>query len=181
MGDANTTQSLPRSLLKFVIGRKPKWTLARLAVLIVGTWVVFNYVLTPPIRVTGISMEPTYHDGQINFLYRLAYARHDPQRGDVVGIHLKRTDGNHLMYFKRILGMPGETIAFVRGKLIINGEPQDEPYVKSLCDWNMAPKHLNNDEYYVAGDNRGMPFEDHWHEVVSRKQFEGRVIFRGHS
>ena len=118
---------MPQWLLHLVIGRKPKWTLIRLAVLIVGTWVVFSFVLTPPIQVTGISMQPTYTDGQINFVYRLAYVRRSPQRGDVVGIHAKNTQGNHVMYMKRILGLPGEKIAFRDGKLYINDAPVDEP------------------------------------------------------
>jgi signal peptidase I len=164
-----------------VIGRRPVWTFVRLLILIGGTWFVFNYVLTPPIQVTGISMEPTYHDGQINFVCRLSYWKAAPQRGDVVGIHLKRTSGNHFMFLKRILGLPGETIAFVNGKLYINNQPLDEPYLRTGCDWNMPARKLNSNEYYVAGDNRSMPFEDHWHEAVSRQQIEGKVLFPHHS
>ena len=181
MDGANTTQSLSRSLLKFVIGRKPKWTLARLAVLIIGTWVVFNYVLTPPIRVTGISMEPTYRDGQINFFNRLAYAHHDPQRGDIVGVGFTQTSGNHHMLLKRIVGLPGEKIAFKRGRLYINDEPVDEPYVKSGCDWDMPPKQLGPQEYYVVGDNRGMAFADHTQGIAFRKQIIGRILFHSSS
>jgi signal peptidase I len=49
-----------------VIGRRPKRTLARLAVLVGASAVVFKFALLP-IRVTGISMEPTYHDHAVNF------------------------------------------------------------------------------------------------------------------
>ena len=112
-----------------VIGRRPMLTLARLAVLIIGTWAVFTFVLTPPIRVSGISMQPTFHEGQINFLNRVAYLRHDPRRGDVVGIRAKGTEGISMLYLKRIVGLPGETVAFENGTLFINDVPQQEPYV----------------------------------------------------
>src|ERR1035441_1356397 len=65
------------------IGRRPKRTLLRLAVLVVAAVVAFKFVLIP-IRVVGFSMEPTFHDHAINFINRLAYVRGQPQRGDVV-------------------------------------------------------------------------------------------------
>ncbi len=67
----------------------------------------------------------------------------------------------------------------MRGKLYINEQPQDEPYVKTGCDWEMPAKLLGPDEYYVTGDNRGMAFDEHWHRAVSIKQIEGKIIFRG--
>ena len=181
MDGARTKRSLPRWLLRLVIGRKPAWTLTRLAILIIGTWVVFNYVLTPPIRVTGISMEPTYHNGQINFFNRLAYAHRDPQRGDIVGVGFTQTSGNHHMLLKRIVGLPGEKIAFVHGRLFINDQPMYEPYVKSGCDWGMPPKQLGPQEYYVVGDNRGMAFADHTQGIAYRKQIIGRILLHGSS
>ena len=62
---------------------------------------------------------------------------------------------------KRIVGLPGETVAFVDGRVLINGEVLDEPYEKSSCDWNLPPVKLGPDEYFVVGDNRTMPWADH--------------------
>jgi signal peptidase I len=96
------------------IGRRPKRTLVRLGLLIALGGIaalILNFVLLP-VRITGPSMEPTYDNGQINFINRLAYLRHEPQRGDVVGIRLS---GDRTMYVKRIVGMPGETIHFSHG------------------------------------------------------------------
>ena len=126
-------------------------------------------------------MEPTCHNGQINFLYRLAYARHEPQRGDIVGVGFTQTSGNHHMLLKRIIGLPGEKIAFLHGRLFINDEPVYEPYVKSGCDWDMPPKQLGPQDYYVVGDNRGMAFADHTQGIANRRQIIGRILFRGSS
>ena len=98
------------------IGRNPKMTLVRIAVLVVTCFIVFNFILLP-IRVTGISMLPAYKNHSVNIVNRLAYLRHEPQRGDVVSIRLA---GIHVMLMKRIVGLPGETIAF-RGKILVKG------------------------------------------------------------
>ena len=165
-----------------IVGRRPLRTLARLAVLILGTWVVFTFVLTPPIKVTGISMSPTYRDGQINFLYRLAYSHHDPKRGDVVGVHMKGTDGDSLMYLKRVVALPGETISFENGRLVIDDKVMPESYEQGeYCDWNMAPVKLGFDEYFVVGDNRSMPRELHWYKKIRRQDIVGRILFKANS
>jgi Signal peptidase, peptidase S26 len=87
----------PRWVHTLVIGRRPKRTLLRIAVLVVTTFVVFKFIVIP-IRVEGISMSPNYRDGSINFINRLAYSHSKPRRGDVVGVRLA---GEHLMFMKR--------------------------------------------------------------------------------
>jgi signal peptidase I len=162
------------------IGRRPKRTLVRLAVLVVVSLVVFKFVLLP-IRVIGISMEPAFHDHAINFINRLAYVRGQPQRGDVVGIRYSTNAATyHVMLLKRLVGLPGETISFSDGHLCINGEPQDEPYLKWHCDWNEPGKTMGPDEYYFVGDNRAMPPDQHEHGAASRSRIVGRVLLKGH-
>ena len=163
---------LPRWVRIAVIGRNPKVTLVRVAVLIATCFVVFKFILLPA-RIEGISMLPTYRDRSVNFVNRLAYRWHEPRRGDVVGIRLA---GPHVMYMKRIIGLPGETVAFENGRVLINGEVLDEPYEKSPCDWNCPPVKLGPDEYFVVGDNRTMPWEDHTLGRAQRSQIVGKAI-----
>jgi len=162
------------------VGRNPKTTLARIAVLVVMSVVVFKMVLLP-IRVQGISMFPSYKDGRLNFVNRLAYLRHEPQRGDVVSIRLGRTNVFYrtpsVMYMKRIIGLPGDTVVFANGHLLINGAALDEPYVKGPCDWNSDPITVGSNQYFVVGDNRTMPQENHYHGRVEKEQIVGKVLF----
>lgn len=155
-----------------VLGRNPKLTLVRVALLILVCFVVFKFILLP-IRVEGISMLPTYRDGSVNFVNRLAYLRHEPRRGDVVSIRLA---GPHLMFMKRIIGLPGETVAFQSGRVLINGEVLDEPYEKTACDWTSTPVKLGPEDYYVVGDNRTMPLELHKHGETPRYRIIGKVL-----
>ena len=151
MGTNADTAQPPSLLLRVLIGRKPKRTLVRIVVLVAVSVVVFKFVLVP-IRVEGRSMLPTYNDHGVNFVNRLAYLLHEPRRGDVVAIGLEA--GYHVMYMKRIVGLPGETVAFHQGHLYINGRVLDEPYVKLPGDWEHEPEQVGPDQYYVVGDNR---------------------------
>ena len=162
------------------IGRRPKRTLARLAALVAASVVVFNFVLLP-IRVTGISMEPTFHDQTVNFINRLAYVRGEPQRGDVVGLRFSTngTGAVHVILLKRLVGLPGETISFSDSYLCVNGEPLEEPYLKLRSPWNEPGKTLGPGHYYFVGDNRSMPPGLHEHGVATRSQIVGRVLLKG--
>jgi signal peptidase I len=180
MDGETKTGSFPSWFQTLVIGRRPKWTLVRIAIVVLTTFVLLEFVLIP-IRVTGVSMAPTYENGGINFINRLSYLHSKPQRGDVVGVRLQA--GEHLMYMKRIVGLPGETIAFHDGVLFIDEQPMPEPYVKYTSrTWQMAPIHLGPNFYYVVGDNRSMNFEDHYQgkaDLVTG--IVGKVILKGKS
>lgn len=157
-------------------------TLLRTAFWVVVCVVVFKLLLVH-VRVDGISMLPTCPDQSVYWVNRLAYVRHAPQRGDVVAIRfikmdsaISRLEPPGVMLLKRIIGLPGETVAFVNGRVLINGEILDEPYEKSGYDWNSAPVTLGPDEYYVVGDNRSMPPEYHTHGKCERSRIVGKAM-----
>jgi signal peptidase I len=154
------------------VGRNPKRTLLRALIWVVAAAVISHFVLVP-IRIEGVSMLPTYHDHHVNFVNRLAYLFHPPQRGDVVAI---RTSGLSIMYMKRIIGLPGETICFHHGHAVIDGQVLEEPYVKYPCDWELPPEQLGPDEYYFVGDNRNMFAGDHTKGRAHRNRIVGKVL-----
>jgi signal peptidase I len=154
------------------IGRKPKRTLARLVIWVVAAFVIFRFVLLP-IRIEGVSMLPTYRDHHVNFVNRMAFRFHAPHRGDVVAI---RTSGISIMYMKRIIALPGETLAFHRGHAVINGKVLDEPYVIYPCDWELPPETMGPGEYFFVGDNRNMMAGDHTMGKADRRRIVGKVL-----
>ena len=90
-----------------------------------------------PFYIPSSSMEPTLLVGDRIFVskYTYGYSRHSfpfspnfsdkrffskiPQRGDLVVF--KTPADNRTDYIKRLIGMPGDTIQFVNGDLLING------------------------------------------------------------
>jgi signal peptidase I len=168
----NASERHPNWLRILVIGRRPRATVVRIVVLIVTCFVTFKFVLQP-IRVEGVSMLPTYRDRQVSCVNRLAYFFHEPRRGDVISI---RFTGQSVLLMKRIIGLPGETVAFHNGHVYINGKLLEEPYRKNPCVWEHDPVQCGPDEYYVVGDNRSMPFEWHYQGRVSRERIIGKVL-----
>ena len=155
-----------------LIGSKPHFTLLRILVLVTFSFFVFNFVLLP-IRIQRVSMEPNYKERGVNFVNRLAYLFYEPRRGDVVAI---RFSGPHAMLLKRIVGLPGETVGFHAGQLLINGRVMPESYVKLPCDWEMNDLKISADEYYVVCDNRSMAWADHKQGRASRDQILGKIL-----
>ena len=196
MTDEEKQPFLPHWLRIVLIGRRPKYTLLRIGVLAIGAFLLFGFILLP-VRISGPSMLPTYRASGVNLVNRLAYLRHEPRRGDVVTIrisgaeysprelftglaHLQLEFGRlfrpSLMYMKRVVGLPGETIAFSGGKLIVDGQMIAEPYLKFSCDWERPPQKLGSNQFFVVGDNRAMRMEDHTFGAAERKRIVGKVL-----
>jgi signal peptidase I len=168
----NGGSEAPPWLRTVLIGRNPKRTAIRIVVLIVVSIIVFRFILLP-IKVEGLSMMPAYKANRVNFVNRVAYLFHAPARGDVVAI---RTSGISIMFMKRIIALPGETVSFHNGHAMINGNELEEPYVRYACNWELPPRVLGQDEYYFVGDNRAMPAADHTQGIASRAKIVGKVL-----
>ncbi len=156
-----------------IVGRRPARTLVRIAVLILGSIIVFGWLLIP-IRTYGDSRRPAYTAGSLNFVNRAAYFWRSPARGDVVAVRLA---GLHAMYVKRIVGMPGERFAIRAGEVFVNGARLDEPYVVYRGSWDVPEVTVPQAEYLVIGDNRGMRLEEHEFGRVTRERIAGTLLW----
>ena len=100
-------------------------------------------------------MRPHYLPGQYLLVSPTAYLRRPAHRGDTVVVRHPSLEGRALL--KRIIGLPGERVHLTEGRVLINGQPIEEPYLvregggNPLWDleWMLGP-----DEYFVLGDNR---------------------------
>lgn len=162
-----------RTLADVLLGRNPRATAIRIAALVVVAAVVFGWILIP-VRLSGISMLPTYDSGAFNFANRAAYWMGNPARGDVVAI---RMAGRRAVYVKRIIGLPGERIEIAQGTVLVNDEPLIERAVLRRAPWDDAPVVLGPDEYFVVGDNRSMRIEHHDLGRVRRYRIVGKLLF----
>lgn len=109
-------------------------------------------------KVPSESMEPTIAAGEYILASPLSYKISEPERGDII---VFKCPENGETMVKRIVGMPGETIAMTRGTLFIDGTEISENYITK--DWSKWVDETNNstqlteinkDEYFVMGDNR---------------------------
>lgn len=158
-------------LKRLFFGRNPRRTLIRAMVLAGISYGVFGHVLRP-VRVQGISMAPTLTDGTIHLVNLAAYWRSEPRRGDMVAVEMP---GRQAYYMKRVLGLPGERVAFVEGRLLVDDRLVPEPYLASLGNWNMGTQLVPEGHYFIAGDNRQTSFEGHTLGLVEARRIAGAL------
>ncbi|MCS7251413.1 MAG: signal peptidase I [Anaerolineae bacterium] len=128
-------------------------------VLIVIVVMVLVNTVTARFQIEGSSMEPNLRDGEYVLISKISYWFGSPQRGDVVVFRFPHDP--HRDFIKRIIGLPGETVAIRDGKVFIDGRPLEETYIRSPIIYTYGPVTLGPDEYFVLGDNRNASNDSH--------------------
>ena len=148
---------------------------AALIAFVLNTFIIANS------EVPSGSMENTIMTGDRVIGSRLSYRFEDPKRGDIAIFRFP--DNEKIYYVKRIIGLPGETVDIVDGKVYINGsdEPLDEPYIREPMIPE-APMHFEVPEnsYFMMGDNRNYSMDARrWENTyVKRDKIIAKVLFR---
>ena len=148
----------------------------RLVCIAVGAWIVFRFLFQPMV-ISGSSMMPTYADKGVTFSCPWLLWFSPAKRGDVCVFSMA---GRKVYLLKRILAMEGDTVEWRRGRLYINGKEQAEPYTAGgnvNCDWTLPPEKVEPGKYYVMGDNRTMPIEEHVGGQISTKRLAGKPLW----
>ena len=135
--------------------------------------------------VNGDSMCETLQDGQSLIMDKITYRFSDPKRFDIVIFPGVEENGESPYYIKRVIGLPGETVQIVDGKVEINGEEltEDTYGITDYIDYSgiaTDPLTLAEDEYFCMGDNRPVSFDSRYEEVgpVKREELVGKVWIR---
>lgn len=138
-----------------------------------------RYVIIKTEVISG-SMISTLLVGDRVVANRMSYVFSDPERGDI--IFFKYPDDEEEIYVKRIIGLPGETVDIIDGKVYIDGalEPLDEPYLYEEMLGSFGPYKVPEGEYFMLGDNRNVSVDSRfWDDkYVSRDQILGKAWFR---
>jgi signal peptidase I len=136
---------------------------------------VVHLFLAQATVVFGRSMEPNLSPGQRLIVEKFSYRVRAPLRTDIVVVDLPHLDD---MLVKRVVGLPGETIAVRQGLVYVNGAPLMEPFAHGVDRATMAPLRLGANEYFVLGDNRGDSNDSRYFGAVPRERIVGRVWLR---
>ena len=147
--------------------------IAVVAVILVRTFVVQPFV------VSGASMEPTFYDGNYLLIDELTYRFREPIRGEVV---VFRYPGDHKsFYVKRVIGLPGEEVKLEEGKISVSDDKEiilNEQYLSQITTPGSFEVQLENDEYFVMGDNRNFSFDSRSWGPLTRDEIVGLVRVR---
>ena len=149
-------------------------------VLLVGEASVFGQGT----KVVGTSMENTFMEGDSLFIDKLSYHFVEPKRFDIVVFPLQEKEET-LLYIKRIIALPGETIQIAGNAIYIDGEILEESYGKEAMEEGsegiaLTPYKLEEDEYFVLGDNRNYSIDSRQAHIgpIKRDEIIGKSAFR---
>ena len=126
------------------------------------------------------SMENTIMPKDRIIALRLAYSFGKPERGDIAVF--KYPDNEELLYVKRVIGLPGETVEIKDGMVYINesDEPLDEKYIKETPYGDFGPYQVPADHYFMLGDNRNESLDSRFWEnkFVEEDKMLGKVYLK---
>lgn len=168
-----------KSTKKKSLGRELMEDIILVCIVLVTVFFLKNYILLNAVIPSG-SMENTISIKDRIFGNRLAYRNHDPERGDIV--IFEYPDDESVLYIKRVIGLPGDTVDIRDGKVYINGsqEPLDEPYLPEPMNGSYGPYHVPEGCFFMLGDNRNYSKDSRlWNNpYVTREEIQAKAVFR---
>ncbi|NMC13201.1 MAG: signal peptidase I [Chloroflexi bacterium] len=125
------------------------------------------------IRVDGHSMEPTLYTGELLIVNKMAYKFSSMNIGDVIVFHPPNSPTEE--YIKRIIGLPGDHVVIKDGKVIVNDQVLEEPYIKAAPNYELDIV-VDSNGVFVLGDNRNNSNDSHAWGTVPLENIIGKAV-----
>lgn len=136
-----------------------------LYVVMIGAVLALRHYVFTPVEAIGDSMKPTLNDGER--MFGLKHAK--IERFDVVTFPAPDDPGRE--YVRRVIGLPGDTVAYKNDQLYINGKKYDEPYLDEYKG------KLTDGQLFVLGDNRRISKDGRIIGMINQKDILTNVKF----
>lgn len=154
--------------------------LLRFTILVLIVVIPLRMFVAQPFIVNGQSMMPTFENGDYLIVDELTYRHSEPERGQVI---VFRLPSNHKRFLiKRVIGLPNETVVITNGKITIT--KNDETVIQLSEDYlsgnfsDYGTWELQEDEYFVMGDNRNNSSDSRSWGVLDEKLIIGKTLLR---
>lgn len=135
--------------------------------------------LYQPVRVEGTSMMPSLVDQERIFINKFSYkfGITDVNRGDTVVFWFPGDTSKS--YIKRVIGVPGDIVEIARGRVFVNDQELDEPYVPDDYRDRVSMDRMTvpEGEYFVLGDHRSSSNDSRTWGTVARHFIYGKAVF----
>ena len=131
--------------------------------------------------VLGNSMSPTLHERDRLFAIKLPLYFSGPERGDVVV--LQAPDDHSKDYIKRVIGIEGDRVEIIDGKVYLNGQELEEAYIQDELYTHIyleSSWQVCQGEVFLLGDNRieGASKDSRYFGCVKIDSLKGITGFR---
>lgn len=204
---------------KFIKSEKEPWIVefSRLAFPMILIVFIIRSFIAEPFRIPSGSMKPTLETGDFILVNKFEYGLKipgfnykileigKPNRGDVIVFRYPQSPDVNLI--KRVVGMPGDKVAYKNNVLFLNGQPQNqefkgkeidaEPgvsilvnryveklegkshaiYLRPTEEIEMEERIVPEGQYFVAGDNRNNSHDSRYWGFVPEETIKGRAFF----
>ncbi len=140
----------------------------------VAVFLSISYIFCFPYKVDGGSMEPNYYTGDKVFISHISAWSGNIERGDTVVCQL-----DDIQVIKRVIALPGDKLEVRDGLVYVNYSLLNEPYLdKDIYTGGAICLTLNNDEYFVMGDNRGVSYDSRKVGAINGDDIKGKVVYK---
>jgi signal peptidase I len=173
---ANTTEARPSARSAREGGFDARYWLRDLILSLLLAFIVI-FFLYQPVQVEGTSMMPHLANNERIFINKFVYRFEPIQRGDIVVFWYPLDPSKS--YIKRVVGLPGEWISVIEGRVYVNGKLLTEPYLpKGYSDRQSYPvTYVEPNHYYVLGDHRESSNDSRLWGTVDQKYIYGKAVF----
>jgi signal peptidase I len=133
-------------------------------------------------NISSNTMQPTLQPQDRIVVDRTSYQTQTPQRGDIVAVKPSTTTTTTTgtatdPLANRIIGLPGETVKIVEGKVYIDDRPIPESYIVTPSKQQLAARSIPANSYFMLGDNRNNAEKSGSTALVTREAIVGKVIW----
>ena len=159
------------------------WETIKVVVISLAIILPIRYYLVQPFFVKGASMEPNFEDGDYILVDELSFRFREAERGEVIIFRFPQQPSQ--FFIKRIVGLPEETVQVKDNEVTVFNEENPEGFV--LSETYLAPEQktlgtmttkLDDNEYFVLGDNRLQSSDSRRWGPVNRSLIMGRAFLR---
>lgn len=146
-------------------------------IILVSVILIRTFIITPVI-VSGDSMKPNLHNGELLLERKIGYSGSSIKRFDIVVIREGKEE-----IIKRIIGLPGEHISYKNNKLYVNDELVKETFdFRDTNDFNLEEictcSSIPEGKYLVLGDNRPVSKDSRMIGLIDEKDILGKAVYR---
>jgi signal peptidase I len=155
----------------------------QILVLALGLAFLIRTFVAEPRYIPSESMLPTLEIGDRLIVEKLSYYSHPPHRGDIVvfapppQLQEQGYQGDQA-FIKRVIGLPGDTIAVQDGRVFVNQQLLTEAYVAEPPNYLMSPMVVPPAQLFMMGDNRNNSNDSHIWGFLPRENIVGHACFR---